>query len=110
MWPHLAAGRGTYYYDGAPKLFDQFLASRGLLISSARAPTSDSPHLRACLESVAVDTSPSTSASPSRRATRPGLMQPARPRRFGRPSQPKTYDPEGTSDHFPITMELEVVD
>jgi len=87
MWPLLVQDNpGSYFYD-AWNMFDQFVASKGLLLK-------ESP-VRVDLASVAVFRPPET------------CLKNGAPRRFGRPSQKKGYDPNGFSDHFPITLTLQ---
>ena len=88
MWPLLARPQpGTYFFDGW-NLLDQFLATKGLLLADSK--------VRADIASVAI--------------FRPAdlCLKNGQPRRFGRPSTKKDFDPTGASDHFPITMTLTV--
>ncbi len=83
----MARGAGTYYYSG-PYVFDQLLASRGLLLSTSRLKIEKNSTRVESFKEMAYG---SYSA----------------PRRFGRPSKKSSYDSNGYSDHFPISVILE---
>ncbi|MDH5366708.1 MAG: hypothetical protein OEW67_06960 [Cyclobacteriaceae bacterium] len=80
-------GIGTINYGG-PLMFDHILASRGLIKST-------SP-LKIKKDSAKVDIFP-VMAYGSYNS----------PIRFGRPSSISTYNPEGFSDHFPVSVVLQ---
>ncbi len=85
MWPLFGSGVGTYYHDYFPNLLDQVLVSKGMLREDAVFRVLDG--------STAV--------------LRPPEMQTGTydvPRRHGRPSS--NYDPDGFSDHYPVTLTL----
>ena len=83
MWPLMGQGVGTHYYGGLPGVLDQVLVNRGLL-------PSESPR-RVRTGSVEV--------------LQLAEMRTAKgPKRFGRPSKPKSYDETGFSDHYPISV------
>lgn len=84
MWPLMGQGLGTHYFDGFPNMLDQFLVSRGFLNGNGGKVKQGSVRI----ERYAGMADPKTNA----------------PRRFSRPSEKKTYDPDGFSDHFPISM------
>jgi len=87
MWP-LTQGHdpGTYLHDSDWNMLDQFLVSYGMLRTA-------SP-IRVDRESVTI--------------FRPRQLKGSsgRPRRFGRPARRGSYDRDGFSDHFPITVTL----
>jgi endonuclease/exonuclease/phosphatase family metal-dependent hydrolase len=83
MWPLMGKGMGTHYYNNFPGMLDQFLISRGFV-------QADSP-LHVVFDSVKIERFPE-------------MMTGEAPRRFGRPS--KKYDPDGFSDHYPISMKM----
>lgn len=89
MWEDMGARDAPYYFDNEPKFFDQFWISRGML-------KRDAP-FQARHKSVVMFRPREMLAS----STYP------KARRFGRPSRPKDHDPDGYSDHFPITMILD---
>lgn len=91
MWPPMGQRLGSYYYNFFPLVFDQFLASRGL------AKTDGAPPLRVVPDSPQIEM-PAPMVS--------GGLYPD-PIRFGRPSSPTTYNPDGFSDHYPISVLLE---
>lgn len=86
MWPLLGARRGTHFYNNFANMLDQFLASRGLIRRGAALSVDEG--------SVRIETFTEMVASGDYPA----------PVRFGRPSS--GYDPDGFSDHFPISVVL----
>jgi len=94
MWPVLGHGMGTYYYNNFPYVFDQFLASKELIKSTGKikiAKGNNPEYL------VRVEMFPEMIGSgryPS-------------PISFGRPSRKSSFDPEGFSDHYPISVVIE---
>ena len=87
MWPLLAGeDPGTLRFESAWNLLDQFLINKAMLKPSARVKLQPG--------SVAIFRPPEI------RKTN------GDPRRFGRPSE-SGHDPNGFSDHFPITLTLE---
>lgn len=83
----IAEGVGSYYYNG-PWLFDQFLASKGLIKSTSDLKIKEGSARVNNFDIMAVG---------SYRA----------PKRFGRPSKKSSYNTEGFSDHFPVSVILE---
>jgi len=87
MWP-LMSGRepGTFRFGSDWLMVDQFLVNKGMLLRDSLVRVEE--------DSVAV--------------FRPDLMKRSNgePRRFGRPS--RSFDRDGFSDHFPVTMVLRV--
>lgn len=90
MWPAFGERRGTHYHDNFANLLDQALVSGGLI--AAGAP------LRVVPASVRIEDRPEMTT------TRGDYPQ---PRRFGRPSSPSSFDPDGFSDHYPVSLILE---
>lgn len=86
MWPAMGQSKGSFYYNGEPLLFDQFLVNQRFLAEDS--PIGVNP------ESMSILT-PKLLGLPVRST---------RPRPFGRPSQ--KVNPKGWSDHFPISMTL----
>lgn len=87
MWPLMAQGLGTHYYGGTGSILDQMMVSKGLLRGKDTG-------MSVKLDSIRIE----------------GLSEIAykgKPRRFGRPSKKNTYDENGFSDHFPISVTLE---
>jgi endonuclease/exonuclease/phosphatase family metal-dependent hydrolase len=86
MWPLFGSGLGTHYHENFPNLLDQVMVSKGML--------GDDPPFRVAAGTTAI--------------LRPLEMQSGSyrvPRRHGRPSS--GYDPDGFSDHYPVTLTLE---
>jgi hypothetical protein len=88
MWPIAGAGVGSHYFDNFPNLLDQALVTRGIGRTTSE--------LRAEPGAAEVLHFPEMIS---------GGLYPA-PRRFGRPSQPATFDRDGYSDHYPIGVTL----
>lgn len=88
MWRLLAEQGGTHYFDGWGML-DQILVNRPLL-------RSESP-LQLIAHSCQI-------INPSR------LLKSGKPRRFSRPSAGRSYDPDGYSDHLPVSVRLKELD
>ena len=85
-WHLMGKGVGTHFFGGTPGMLDQILVNRPVL-------RDDSPFEvdMASLEILKLPEMVASSGSP---------------RRFGRPSSPKTFDDAGFSDHFPIAVTL----
>jgi len=93
MWPFMGKAFGTFYYDNFPLMFDQFLTSKGLLKSTAKIKiVNDSGNYQVAIEMY--DEMKSGGAYPS-------------PIFFSRPSEQSSYNPNGFSDHYPISVVLE---
>ena len=84
MWSLLAKGRGTHYYGSDISILDQMMVSKALLDKKTG--------LSIKLDSIKIEDDSS-------------MAYRGKPRRFGRPS--KKYNPDGYSDHFPISAILE---
>jgi hypothetical protein len=94
MYSMMGRGFGTFFYNNFPYFFDQFMVAKSMLKSNALIrPVQISPG-----------------------AYRVNIVMPPemmaggdypRPRCYGRPSKASSYDPEGYSDHFPISVMLE---
>jgi len=89
MWP-LMQGHdpGSYLYASNWHMLDQFLVSYGMMRGAS--------DVRVNVESVEI--------------FKPAIMKASsgRARKFSRPSKKKGHDPDGYSDHYPITVELMV--
>lgn len=88
MWEIAGARTATHYFSGVPNVLDQFWISKGILKTGT--------DFRIKSGSVTVEDFPELVAS----GTYP------RPRPFSRPSKKGGHDPDGFSDHFPISMVL----
>jgi len=87
MAAEIARGVGSYYHSG-PYLFDQLLVSKGLIKSTSPLKVkAGSPRV----ENIDIMAKGSYKA----------------PRRFARPSTKSSYNPDGYSDHFPVSVVLE---
>ena len=86
MWPLQKDGVGTYYFSGWGFL-DQILVNRSLL--------SDEQNIKLVAESCQIFITPA-------------MIKSGKPRRFSRPSTRQGHDPDGFSDHFPISVKLKV--
>jgi hypothetical protein len=85
MWSLFGQGIGSHYFENFPNLLDQVLVSKGMLRQDALfhlAPGSTSIFRPPEMQSGTYDV----------------------PRRHGRPSS--GHDPDGFSDHYPLTLTL----
>jgi len=86
MWPHMGAGKGTFYYSNFANMLDQFLVNENMV-------KQDSP-IKADPNSVLIEDS------------FPGINNPdatyPKPIRFGGMGQ--DVNEEGFSDHYPISI------
>ncbi len=91
MWPLLGDGQGTYYYENKPNLLDQFMVSRSILTGTSgfklMGTSKDSARIERFPEMTAKGTFP-------------------KPVPFGRPSAKNIYNPNGYSDHWPVSLVL----
>lgn len=85
MWPTMAQGRGTFYYENFPNFLDQFMISRGIALEGKISVTDDSVQIIAFPEMMT------------------GKYKV--PVKFGRPSD-KSLNVNGFSDHFPISVTI----
>jgi hypothetical protein len=86
MWPIMARGIASFYYDNFPNLLDQFMVSKGIVEGSKISFKENSTQIVALPE-----------------------MQSGQykiPLKFGRPFN-DSLNTNGFSDHFPISLELE---
>jgi len=81
MWPFVGVS-GSYYYDNEPLMLDQFLVTKGFFEGESKF-TYDPASVKIIAEA--------------------NMMDNGQPRRFGLPAK-STYDEDGYSDHFPISM------
>lgn len=91
MWPMLARGEATYFYNNFPLIIDQFMVTKELIKSTGKfriAKGGNGDYL-VKIERFAEMTS--------------GGRYPL-PIRFSRPSDKSGFNPKGFSDHFPISM------
>jgi len=87
MFRFLDAQLGTYVYGNTLNILDQFMVSKSIL--------SESPELPFQINSVSI-------------IDYPDIVKGAykTPVKFGRPSSPSSYNPNGYSDHLPIELVL----
>jgi predicted extracellular nuclease len=83
MWEAIGSRAGTFYYNDAFNILDQFMVSRGMLIDNAK--------LKVRQGSIRIEVFPEMSKN--------GI-----PQKFGRPAE--GLDQDGYSDHFPISLVL----
>ncbi len=87
MWPLMQGNDpGTYLFSSDWNMLDQFLVSKGMNKNDSK--------IKVKKETIAI-------FKPSEMVGSSG-----RPKRFGRPSRPSSFDNTGFSDHFPITVEI----
>ena len=88
MWPLMGQTLGSHFFNNFPGMLDQFLVSKSMLVQSAP--------VKARLGSARIERFPEMRA---------GSYEV--PRRVSRPSAGNSFDPDGFSDHFPISMVIE---
>jgi Endonuclease/Exonuclease/phosphatase family len=88
MWPIMAKGIASFYYDNFPNLLDQFMVSKGILEGSKISYKENSTQI----------------------VTFPEMQsgQYKSPLKFGRPYN-NSLNTHGFSDHFPISLKLEEI-
>lgn len=84
MWPLLGEGIGSYWFDGAWNMLDQFLVSQAVVSGKSGWTVKSGPRIEG--------------AGLMRRPRSPG------PRRFGVTARER--DLEGFSDHYPVSLTL----
>ena len=94
MWPCHGDGTGTFYFNNFPYVLDQFLVSKELV------QTGGKPR-------IAKDVNGKFMAGIEHFAEMVTGGRYPTPKRFGRPSEKSSYDPEGFSDHFPVWTVVE---
>lgn len=93
MYPVMGKGFGTFFYNNFPYMFDQFLVPKSMIKSTA---TIKPKKVNSSEYHVYIAMYPEMTANSDY----------PKPKPFGRPSK-SSYDPEGFSDHFPISVILE---
>lgn len=86
MWPIMAKGIGTFYFDNFPNFLDQFMVSKGILLEKSFKIKENSTQMMIFPEMV--------------------RGQYKTPIKFGRPSN-NSLNENGYSDHLPISTVLE---
>lgn len=93
MWPLMGGDNpGTYCFGSDWNMLDQFLGTRGILNIQS--------DVKVLPATVAIFIKPEMLSG----------VRAKKPRKFGRPSKKSEFDPDGYSDHFPITMSLKLAD
>lgn len=92
MYPVMGRGMGTFFYDNFPYMFDQIMVLKSMLKSNALIRP---VQISGGMYQVNIVMFPEMMA---------GGDYP-KPKPFGRPSS--SYNPEGYSDHFPVSVILE---
>ncbi len=93
MYPLMGRGQGTFFYQNFPYIFDQFMVPKSMLKNNALiSPVKQGPNSYKT-EIIMFDEMMASSDYP-------------KPKPFSRPSK-SSFDPEGYSDHFPISILLE---
>ncbi len=87
MWPLLGTRQASYVFNSEPLMIDQILISKGIALKSGEFMLDD--------DAIKIEVFPGMTK---------GRYD--APVRFGRPSSKKTYNPDGFSDHLPISVKL----
>jgi len=83
MWPLLSKGLATHYYGSEKTMLDQIMVSKGFLFGNSKLSLKPNS---AKIEKIK------------------DMTKRGKPQRFGRPSSKKTYNKNGFSDHFPVSV------
>jgi len=94
MWPFFGKIGGTYFFDNFPLILDQFLASKELLKKTGKI------HL-------ATDASDNYMVNIETIAPMVAMGDYLKPIFFSRPSEKGSFNANGYSDHFPVSVVLE---
>jgi hypothetical protein len=86
MWPLMKDGDGSIYFSGFD-LIDQFMVSEGILQNAQGIKVKENT---CCIEKPVM------------------MVKDGKPVRFGLPKTAASYNPEGYSDHFPVSVKLEI--
>jgi hypothetical protein len=94
MWPLYGHGQGTYYWDNFPLVLDQILVSKELIKSTGKIKVAKgaTPEYLVKIEMF------------------PEMVNPGRyssPVSHGRPSKKSSFNPDGFSDHYPVSVVIE---
>ena len=93
MYKFLGEGKGTIYYSQSPNVFDQFMVNKNLLnnANTFHLAENDERNYDVNIETFdEMKTDEDTIA----------------PLRFGRPSSPSSFNENGFSDHYPISIRI----
>jgi hypothetical protein len=93
MYPLMGRGYGTFFYQNFPYIFDQFMVPKSMLKNSAVIRPVKQGRDSYETEILRFEEMMASSDYP-------------KPKPFSRPSK-SSFDPEGYSDHFPISIFLE---
>ncbi len=94
MWPLLAQGKGTYYYNNFPFVFDQIMLSKSLVKTTGKIKVRKDNNGNYPVQVEMIPEMVSGGRYPT-------------PVAFGRPSKKSTFNPDGYSDHFPVSVVIE---
>ena len=87
MWETVGKRIGSYVFNSEPLMIDQFLISKGIVLSNGKFNIEDN----------SVKTEVFDGMVKGRYNT---------PIRFARPSDKKSYNPKGFSDHLPVSVRM----
>ena len=93
-WRALGEGIGTHYYNNFPNVLDQMLVNKSILQGDGGFSLGNQGRAR-----MQVDMFPDMVST--------GYPDPIR---HGRPSSASTFDPDGFSDHYPVSIVLSEAD
>lgn len=91
MWPFMGGAAGTFYFGNYPYMIDQFMVSKEMVKATGkfRVAKNDDGNYAVKIEMF------------------PEMISGGRypdPVCFGRPAQKSSYNPDGYSDHYPISV------
>ena len=94
MWPFNGHGWGTYYYSNFPYVFDQFMASKGMIKSTGKLKIATGANHEYLTRIEMIPEMVSGGRYPN-------------PIAHGRPSKKSSFNPDGFSDHYPVSVVVE---
>lgn len=91
MWPHLSKAFGTFYFSNTPMIIDQFMVSKEMVKATGNFKVAKDEQGNYKIKIEMIDKMVSGGRYPS-------------PIAFGRPAKKSSFNPDGFSDHYPISM------
>ncbi len=91
MWPMFGDATGTFFFDNYPFMFDQFMVTKEMVKATGKFKVAKTSIGNYQVKVEMFDEMISGGRYPN-------------PIAYGRPSQKSSYNPDGFSDHYPISM------
>jgi endonuclease/exonuclease/phosphatase family metal-dependent hydrolase len=91
MWPHLSKAGGTFYFNNIPMMIDQFMVSKEMVKTTGKFKVAKDDEGNYNVKVEMFDAMVSGGRYPN-------------PVNYGRPAKRSSYNPDGFSDHYPISI------